>query len=54
MTSGMEEGVISENLVQKQRVEKEAGSGRPLPSVQVAHTFHQAPQVEQSQKAAGP
>lgn len=52
MTSGMEEGVeFSEPLVQKQRVEKEAGSGRPLPSVQLAHTFHQ---VQQSQKAAGP
>ena len=51
----MEEGAeFGEPLVQTQRVEKEAGSGRPLPSVQVAHTFHQAPQVEQSQKAAGP
>lgn len=55
MTPGMEEGVeFSEHLVQKQRVEKEAGSGKPLPSVQVARTCHQVPQVRQSQKAAGP
>lgn len=44
MTSGMEEGAeFSEHLVQKQRVEKEAGSGKPLPPVQVACPCHQVP-----------
>ena len=54
MTSGMEEGEeFSEHLVQKQRVEKEAGSGKPLPSVQVACTCHQVPRYNSHRKLQG-